>query len=567
MTRANCLIALALALAPSVALAQSSELAPADEPPTPRAQPQESAPRAEPVAQRGAGDEYRASEAEPYADAPGSTPIHEPTRSTADSPDQRIRLSGFLRTRGDLANNWDLGRGPTPSQLALWPTPYAGPSPGHTQTNVDMRLRLDVAIDVGWGVTVRGRIHALDNLRYGSTPDGDFSGGVVNQRGTDRPLDLRQLYGQVLLPFGMLSAGRMGALVDWGTGFFVNSGNGIDDDFGDVGDRIAFTTPLAGLLWTAMYEISASGPSTAALRPDITPAMDVDPSDDVRTVALSVAKWDLPATRERRLRARRTTFNVGLVGSHRWQTYDIVAGDIPSSRGAIQRDLSAWVADAWARLDVGSFTFEAEGAFVGFSIQNASLDPAASLNVAVTGRQIGGVARAEYRGGERFFARLEVGAASGDDHAGMGARPGSTVARPGDLDGLQFDLSRARDTTINNFRFHPNYRVDLILWRRILGTVTDAVYVRPMARYRIGPMLTLEGAVIFSSALTANSTPSGSTPLGVEADIGVLYEQEHGFFARLDYGLLLPLAGLSNPVTRADPSPAHALHLVMAWRY
>ncbi len=520
------------------------------------------------TAPRGAGDERRAVEAEPYADAPGATPVHEPTRATADAPDQRVTVSGFLRTRGDLAHNWDLGRGPTPSTRALWPTPYAGPSPGRTQTNLDMRLRLDVAIEVGWGVTIRSRVHALDNLRYGSTPEGDFSGGVVNQRGTDRPLDLRQLYGQVLLPFGVLSAGRMGALVDWGTGFFVNAGNNIDDDFGDVGDRIAFTTPLAGLLWTALYELSAAGPSTEALRPDVRPALDLDPSDDVRTVAFAVSRWDLPATRDRLLRARRTTVNFGLVGSHRWQTYDLVAGDEPSSRSSIRRDLSAWVADGWLRADVGPFTFEAEGAYVDFTIQNASLDPAAVLNVPVTGRQFGGVARVDYRGGERFFARVEAGFASGDDHAGFGARATSNVARPGDLDGLQFDLTRSpRDTTVNNFRFHPNYRIDLILWRRIIGTITDAVYVRPMARYRIGPMLTVEGAVIFSTAVERNSTPSGAAPLGVEADLGVLYEQEHGFFARLDYGLLLPLAGLSNVPMHIDPSPAHALHLVMAWRY
>ncbi len=149
----------------------------------------------------------------------------------------------------------------------------------------------------------------------------------------------------------------------------------------------------------------------------------------MRTVALSVARWDLPATRDRRIRARRTTVNFGLVGSHRWQTYDIAAGTAPTATAAIQRDLSAWVADGWFRADVGDFTLEAEGAFVGFSIQNASLDPAAALNIPVTGRQFGGVVRAEYRGGERFFARLETGFASGDDHAGMGARPGSPRIR------------------------------------------------------------------------------------------------------------------------------------------
>jgi uncharacterized protein (TIGR04551 family) len=517
---------------------------------------------------RPAGDEHRASDEEPYHDAPGVTPIADPIRDTANAPEQRVRISGFLRTRGDFAHNWDLGRGPTPSMRALWPTPYTTGAAANTQTNVDMRLRLDVAIDVGWGVSVRGRLHALDNLRYGSTPDGDFSGGVVNQRGSDRPLDLRQLYGQVLLPFGMLTAGRMGALVDWGTGFFVNAGNGIDDDFGDVGDRVAFTTPLAGLLWTAMYEVSATGPSTETIRPDIRPAFDLDPKDDVSTAALAISRWDLPATRQRRLAARRTTFNFGLVASHRWQSYDLVAGDEPAMRSAIPRDLAAWVADLWVRLDVGPMTFEAEAAYVDFTIRNASLDPAARLDIALTGRQLGGVARIDYRGGDRFFARLEAGFASGDDRPGFGARPGSTTARAGDLDGLQFDLTRTpRDTTVNNFRFHPNYRVDLILWRRILGTITDAVYIRPMVRYRFGPMFTVEGAVITSFAVEANSTPSGKSPLGVELNVGAMYEQEHGFFARLDYGLLLPLGGFTNVVSRVEPAPAHALHLVMAWRY
>jgi len=517
---------------------------------------------------RGAGDEHRASEAEPYHDAPGVTPIAEPPRDTAGDADQRIRVSGFLRTRGDFGHNWDLGRGPTPSMRALWPTPYTTGTAANTQTNADMRLRLDVAIDVGWGVSIRGRLHALDNLRLGSTPDGDFAGGVVNQRSPDRPLDLRQLYGQVLLQFGMLTAGRMGALVDWGTGFFINAGNGIDDDWGDVGDRIAFTTPLAGLLWTAAYEISAPGPASDVVRPEIRPPFDLDPKDDVSTVAFAVSRWDLPATRQRRLAARRTTFNFGLVGSHRWQSYDVATGAEPTMTNAIARDLSAWVADLWLRLDVGPVTLEAEAAYVDFSIRNPSLDPSVRLDIALTGRQLGGVARIDYRGGDRFFARLEAGFASGDERPGFGARPGATAARAGDLDGLQFDLTRTpRDTTINNFRFHPNYRVDLILWRRIIGTITDAVYVRPMARYRVAPMLTLEGAVITSFAVEANSTPAGKSPLGVEVNLGAMYEQEHGFFARLDYGLLLPLAGFANLPARVDPSPAHALHLVMAWRY
>nr|MBK7070189.1 TIGR04551 family protein [Deltaproteobacteria bacterium] len=517
---------------------------------------------------RPAGDEHRAPDREPYRDAPGVTPIGDAVRATADTPDQRVRLSGFLRTRGDLGHNWDLGRGPTPSLPSIWPTPYVDDGASHTQTNADMRLRVDASIEVGWGVSIRARAHVLDNLRLGSLPTGDLGGGSVTQRGPDQPIDVRQVYGQALLPFGVLTVGRMGALVDWGTGFFLNAGNGLDDDYGDVGDRIALTTPLAGLLWTALYEISATGPASDAVRPEIRPAFDLDPRDDVRTVAFSVARYNSPATRNRLLRAGRNTVEFGLVGSYRWQSYDVSAGDVPSARTALVRDLTAFVGDAWVRTDLGRFTFEGEFVFVGFRIANASLDPAAMLNLAVTGRQYGGVLRADYRGGERFMARVEFGFASGDDRPGFGARTAAQSGRAGDLDGLQFDLTRTpRDVNIQNFRFHPNYRVDLIMWRRLIGTVTDAWYVRPMVRYRIGPMLTAELAVIGSAAMEPNSTPSGKAPLGVETDIGLIYEQEHGFVMRLDYGLLLPLSGFDNAPRRLSASPAHALHAVMAWRF
>jgi uncharacterized protein (TIGR04551 family) len=227
------------------------------------------------------------------------------------------------------------------------------------------------------------------------------------------------------------------------------------------------------------------------------------------------------------------------------------------------------VGDLWLRLDAGRFTLEAELALSYFSVQNASLDPAVSINAPITGTQYGAVVRGDYRASPRLFARIEVGVASGDSAPGFGARPvGATPARPGDLDGPQFDLSRTPpDTTIDNFRFHPNYRVDLILFRRIIGLITDAAYVRPMVRYRVASMLTLEGAVIASTALQPNSTPSGAAPLGVETDVTATYEQEHGFVASLAYGFLVPLAGFRNVARGIDPSPAHALHLLAAYRF
>jgi uncharacterized protein (TIGR04551 family) len=514
-------------------------------------------------------NENAARSREPYADAPGTTPIDEPLRATAGHAWPRVRCEGFYRVRGDFGYGWDLNRGPTTSGVPVFPSAYidAGRSP--VQTNADMRLRLDAEVSVGYGVTFRARLHGLDNVRWGSLPDADFVGGAISQRSPSMPIDLRQLYGEVLLPFGVLRAGRMGALVDWGTGFFINAGNGWDDDFGDVGDRVSFTTSLGGLLWTVLYENSASGPGTDQVDGRVKPSFDLDPRDDVRTIALAAARWDTSTTRRRLLEAQRTRFNFGLVSAVRWQDYDTAPGTTPSRSTVIPRGLFAFVGDAWARLDSNWFTLEAELGLLYLRVQNVSLDPTVMTNIPVTGLQLGGVVRGDFRGGPRLFGRIELGFASGDTAPGFGARPlNATPTQPGDLDGPQFNLtSPVPDTTIDNFRFHPNYRIDLILFRRIVGLVTDVAYFRPMLRYRVGPMLTVEGAAIASIAMFGSSTPGGSNPLGIEADVALNYEQEWGFFVRAEYGVLLPLSGFADVVRSVSPAPAHALRATLAYRF
>jgi uncharacterized protein (TIGR04551 family) len=535
---------------------------------TPAAQPP-ARPAAQPPARPVSRNENAARAREPYADAPGATPIDEPVRATAGHSWPRVRFEGFYRVRGDLGYGWDLNRGPTTSGAPVWPAAYVDGGRSPLQTNADMRLRLDAEVNVGYGVTFRARLHALDNVRFGSLPDADFVGGSISQRAPTTPIDVRQLYGEVMLPFGVLRAGRMGALVDWGTGFFVNAGNGWDDDFGDVGDRVSFTTSLGGLLWTLLYENSASGPGTDQVDGRVKPTFDLDPRDDVRTISFGVARWDTNTTRRRLLEAQRTRFNFGVVSAVRWQDYDAAPGMTPSRTTVIPRGLMAVVGDAWARLDVGWFTLEAELGLLYLRVQNLSLDPTVITNIPVTGLQMGGVVRADFRGGPRLFGRIEFGFASGDSAPGFGARPlNATPTQPGDLDGPQFDITAPTpDTTIDNFRFHPNYRVDLILFRRILGLVTDAAYFRPMLRYRIGPMLTMEGAAIASVAMLSSSTPGGANPLGIEADVALNYEQEWGFFARAEYGLLIPLAGFADTVRGVSPVPAHALRATLAYRF
>ncbi len=99
-----------------------------------------------------------------------------------------------------------------------------------------------------------------------------------------------------------------------------------------------------------------------------------------------------------------------------------------------------------------------------------------------------------------------------------------------------------------------------------MGTVTDAFYARPSARYALLPGLWLEGALISSTALQGASTPSGEAPLGVELDLGLSYRLEPGFEARAAYAVLFPLAGLRNTALDLDPQPAQLLHLILAFR-
>jgi uncharacterized protein (TIGR04551 family) len=169
-----------------------------------------------------------------------------------------------------------------------------------------------------------------------------------------------------------------------------------------------------------------------------------------------------------------------------------------------------------------------------------------------------------------FRLRVEVGVASGDDAPGFGNRfpPGQLTTQKGDVDGPQ--LRPPADMTIDNFRFSPDYHVDLILWRRILGQVTDAVYVRPSLR--VGPFgsvdhhIVLEASVIDSNALYATTPPGQTAHLGAEVDLSARYRYERGFEVWLSYGVFVPGEGFRNLQLKLEPKPAQALELILGYR-
>lgn len=105
------------------------------------------------------------------------------------------------------------------------------------------------------------------------------------------------------------------------------------------------------------------------------------------------------------------------------------------------------------------------------------------------------------------------------------------------------------------FRFHPAYRVDLILWRTLLGGVSEAAFARVGARSHAVRDLELELFAIYSHALVPESAPGGRGPLGLEVD-GAATLHIGAFSVRTDVGVLFPFGGLGAR-GGAAPTVAH----------
>ncbi len=517
-------------------------------------------------------------------DAADEQPLH--TLAVTPSPwkEFRLTLDGYLRVRGDVFNDLDLSRGPQPSTgQPIFPTPAAGGN-DHTITSADMRVRLDPTLEVGQTVRIHMRIDVLDNVGFGTTPDvlPSYNSYALATQTALSPeggfnalhdaIKVKRAWGEVTLPFGVLSAGRMGALVNWGTGFFVNNGDCWSCDFGDSGDRIALTVPILNHYITALYELSASGPyATPWSQP-----LFLERRAQVNTVALSLARIDSVEAQRRKLRAGRALVQYGLLASYRRQDLDAPAwtqpGGLLRSYAAgdfVARDLQSFAGDAWLLVHAGGFRAELEFAAVVGRIGDATNAPGVSFRAPVTATQLGGVASLAYSLRWPLRLRVEVGIASGDDAPGFGVSSnGPLLPKKGDLDGGQ--IHPPNDMTIDNFRFHPDYHVDLILWRRIVGTVSDAVYVRPSVK--LGPFgsayhhVSFEAAFIESNAMYATTPPGQATHLGEEIDLSMRYRYEAGFEVGIDYGVFLPGAGFANLDLHLDPQPAQALEVVLAYR-
>lgn len=478
-----------------------------------------------------------------------------------------------FRLRAELLYNLDLDRGLTPDGTPLFPTPVGDPD-GQILTAADMRVRSDLALYTpGGGLAVKTRIDIIDNLALGSAP----TGPPLAATSQDAPIDafrIKRIWAEALTPFGLISAGRMGN--DWGLGMLANGGDCADCDSGDAADRIAFVTPLVGHIWAAAFDFSAIGPTTP--RVNERRVLDIDPSDDVRTLTFAFMHYTDPLAIDRRRRANRLTLDYGAYVSYRWQDNDIPESYLPTATpdgftasDVVRRDYSATAIDGWFRVVLPWLRVEIEAAVLLGEIGQSSLVPGVELEPVTT--TAWGLAFESNLGtpDSTWGGGLDFGVASGDDAPGFGARVNYDTAVPtlGDLDGPQ--ALPPGDTTADNFRFHPDYRIDRILFREIIGTVTDAFYLRPHARFTLGAggpsVFEIRLAGVFSTTLNPESAPGGDELLGFELDPTIEYRSRDGFRAALDYALLIPLAGLDNPAAGLTAQVAQSLRLRLSYHF
>jgi len=122
-----------------------------------------------------------------------------------------------------------------------------------------------------------------------------------------------------------------------------------------------------------------------------------------------------------------------------------------------------------------------------------------------------------------------------------------------------------RTRTIHHFVFNRDYRVDHLLFREVIGSVTNAFYFKPgwnRTFWKSGEWA-LDGGVslLMAFASIPEGTPGGKRPLGIEGGLDLGLRMGRHFSLRADGAVLFPLDGLDRPGDGVSPRTAGAVRV------
>ncbi|MBL9023359.1 MAG: TIGR04551 family protein [Myxococcales bacterium] len=484
------------------------------------------------------------------------------------------------------------------------------PCESNLQAGANTRFRVMPELVISDNLRVVALVDLFDNLVLGSTPEfysnlPKAGGGyAVKTRGGYVPIGgfaatqwapsagensivdsivVKRAYGEYKSPIGTLRFGRQDS--HWGLGMVENSSNGIDDDYGTVVDRLMFTAGLpqfdlyGSLMWdfgnegaTNALFLACEGSQECGQSQQQGQRYDVMQSDDLDQWGIRVYRQVNPDRAKLALSRGDVVLNGGFYGVYRKQTFDsrYALGDTPRelSPTLVRRGLESVQPDVWGQLLWGTLRVELEASMVWGGIENTDTQGGNNYsnpnsdNADDDGwdlRQFGFALEADWRAVEdRLRIGFATGFATGDDDVEGIAGFGGLDASRAPLGGLDAQLTR--DRTFSTFRFHPDYRIDLILWRNILQRIQSAYYFRPSVEYDFlkspsGQRFGGGASFVWSRASEFVQTPGNAEDLGFEIDGSLYYQAQGGtfsvdddkmtgFFAKLQYGVLVPLPGL-----------------------
>ncbi len=496
----------------------------------------------------------------------------------------RLELDGYFRMRGDLFRRLDLGNG------AAWESAprYSEPADGKANvTGTNMRLRIEPKINISEGIQIVSTWDVFDNLVLGSMPNGyrptdtlsTTQGGPDGSTALSDSIVVKRAYARLYALNEQLEV-RIGRMPDhWGLGMTVNDGDCFDCDYGTIVDRAALTFKLADHVWVPMVDWLANGPVITPFGTSGGQPLDAINSDDAMRYSLRIVKNDHVDDIQAAVLKGDTVWNYGLWNAVQRQDKGLraayYANEGLSANTAINADddekraANIYLGSAFLKLYRGILEFGLEGTVLAGSFRDKFVDGTAEVTETTDVLQVGGALDAKWRfRGEYEGTTLSIkaGGASGDSAAGFGVLDQTSSQRGTTLSG-------ASDYALNNFQFSPDYHIDLLLFRRLIGTVSDAWYVRPEVKYAFNERVDGTLAGIYSQALFARSTPAyaeggpGEKPLGFEVNVHLDYSSEPldgGGVVKtgLAYGFLFPLGAFKNralDLEEQDPEFAQTL--------
>lgn len=452
---------------------------------------------------------------------------------------------------------------------------------GSTRTGgANMRLRLRPVVHIAEDLRLHLEMDVVDNVVMGSNPSRRF-GSLTEQTtqsqtgaiGTDNLLVVRQAYGEVQTFAGTLTLGRQAS--HWGLGILDHGGGGwqpirepratsravalaghtcLDCDYATIVDRAQFRMNLFETYFAVSWDYNDAGVSNALLHAPLGTGQPqpLGRYDNTHSLTLQVFQRPLRpmeiAARNRTLKElREGAFDWGLYVQHRRQNIR------PEDGNQLDRwtpsGMRLWIPDLWLRYTREPafrrrFRLELEGVAVLGSVDNVNpgivsgqdTDPFADEQAGLISRdvrQFGAALELEVQN-KAVSTGFNTGFATGRDTDNIG---GTSF---GLLDGPVDPLAENRLTA---FAFHPNYFVDVLLFREIIGAVSNATYFNPFISYdffaKQEDVFGVRFDLVTALAVESSVTPSGSSFYGVETDLQFYY-REPRYGADLTFGLLFP---------------------------